>query len=262
MNSDGVIELLQRRGTDSFDLYERRPGNFQLIAPIMHEDGDMVEVYLQDSPKGDGYVRVCDFGLTLMRLSYSFDVSTPTRQRIFESIIINNGVSNDGGNLYLDTHLDKLYESVLQFAGCAQKVCNMRYWSRETVRSAFYDDLGSYVDEKLIQFNPVRNHFPMDEYPISVDWSLSYNRRDFYLFGVLGNEKAKNVAIALLEFQKARLPFFSLVVHESMEELGRRERLYLTKNADTQYPLLADFQERGADDIYRFAGSNGVPVAL
>ena len=127
MNSDGVIELLQRRGTDSFDLYERRPGNFQLIAPIMHEDGDMVEVYLQDSPKGDGYVRVCDFGLTLMRLSYSFDVSTPTRQRIFESIIINNGVSNDGGNLYLDTHLDKLYESVLQFAGCAQKVCNMRY---------------------------------------------------------------------------------------------------------------------------------------
>ena len=134
--------------------------------------------------------------------------------------------------------------------------------SRETVRSAFYDDLGSYVDEKLIQFNPVRNHFPMDEYPISVDWSLSYNRRDFYVFGVLGNEKAKNVAIALLEFQKARLPFFSLVVHESMEELGRRERLYLTKNADTQYPLLADFQERGADDIYRFAGSNGVPVAL
>ena len=70
------------------------------------------------------------FGMTLMRLSYSFDVSTPTRQRIFESIIVNNGVVNDDGNLYLDTPLDKLYESVLQFAGCAQKVCNMRYWSQ------------------------------------------------------------------------------------------------------------------------------------
>ena len=261
MNSVGIIEQLQRRGTDAFDLYERRPGNFQLIAPIMHEDGDMVEIYLGDSPKGDGYVRVCDFGLTLMRLSYSFDVSTPTRQRIFESIIINNGVSNDDGNLYLDTPLDKLYESLLQFAGCAQKVCNMRYWSRETVRSAFYDDLGSYVNEGLVEFNPVKNLFPMDDYPISVDWSLTHNRRDFYLFGVLGNEKAKNVAIALLEFQKARLPFFSLVVHESMGELGSREQLYLTKNADTQYPLLADFQERAAEDIYRFAGSNGAPVA-
>ena len=67
------------------------------------------------------------FGMTLMRLSYSFDVSTPTRQRKFESIIVNNGVGNDDGNLYLDTPLDKLYESVLQFAGFAQKVCNMRY---------------------------------------------------------------------------------------------------------------------------------------
>ena len=261
MNSDGIIELLQRRGTDAFDLYERRPGRFQLIAPIMHEDGDMVEVYLQDSPKSEGHVRVCDFGLTLMRLSYSFDVGTPTRQRIFESIIINNGVGNDEGNLYLDTPLDKLYESVLQFAGCAQKVCNMRYWTRESIRSAFYDDLGSYVNEELVEFNPVKDLFPMADYPISVDWSMTHNRRDFYLFGVRGNEKAKNVAIALLEFQKARLPFISLVVHESMEELGRREQLYLTKNADTQYPLLADFQERAADDIHRFAGSNGVTVA-
>ena len=101
----------------------------------------------------------------------------------------------------------------------------------------------------------------MGDYPISVDWSLTHNRRDFYLFGVRGNEKAKNVAIALLEFQKVRLPFISLVVHESMEELGSRERLYLTKSADTQYPLLADFQERGMEDIYRFAGLNGAPVA-
>ena len=115
MNSGDIIDLLRRRGTDAFYLYERRPGDFQLIVPIMHEDGDMVEVYLRDSPKGDGYVRVCDSGMTLMRLSYSFDVGTPTRQRIFESIIINNGVGNEDGDLYLDTPLDKLYESVLQF---------------------------------------------------------------------------------------------------------------------------------------------------
>ena len=37
MNSGAVKDLLQRRGTDAFDLYERRPGDFQLIAPIMHE---------------------------------------------------------------------------------------------------------------------------------------------------------------------------------------------------------------------------------
>ena len=257
MNSSDIKALLQRRGTDTFDLYERRPGSFQLIAPIMHEDGDMVEIYLQDSPEGDGYVRICDFGMTLMRLSYSFEIGTATRQRIFESIIINNRVGNDDGNLYLDAPVEKLYESVLQFAGCAQKVCNMRYWSRESVRSAFYDDLRDYVSQELVTYSPVANLSPIDDYPISVDWSLTLNQRNFYLFGVRGNEKAKNVAIALLEFQKVHLPFMSLVVHENIDDLGKKELWYLTKNADTQYPVLSDFQEKGINDIERFASLNG-----
>ena len=253
MNIDSVRESLGRRVADGFDVYERRPGDYQLIVPILHEDGDMVDVYLLDSPLGEGHVRVTDFGLTLMRLSYTFDVNTAARQRIFDSIVINSGVSENGGALHLDAPIDRLYEGVLQFAGCVQKVCNMRYWSRETVRSAFYDDLAGHVTEALGEFSPVRDRFPIDGYPISVDWRLACNDRPFYLFGVLGNDKAKNVAIALLEFQKADLPFTSLVVHEDMEELGRRERLYLTKNADAQYPVLADFVERGAQDIHRLA---------
>ncbi len=253
MDQNVIKHVLRLPGTHAFDLYERRPGQYQLIAPIMHEDGDMIDIYLQDSPEGGGKVRISDFGLTLMRLSYNFEVNTQTRQRIFDSILINNGIENAEGNLYLDTTLDRLYESVLQFAGCAQKVCNMRYWSREIVRSAFYDDLGDYLNQALGRFQPQQSVSPIDDHPISVDWTLTHKGRSFYIFGVRGNEKAKNVAIALLEFQKANLPFISLVVHEQMEDLGRREQIYLTKNADTQYPVLGDFQEKGLDDILRFA---------
>ena len=57
----------------------------------------MVDIYFQDSPKGDGYIRICDFGMTLMRLSYTYDVNTDARQRIFDSILINNGINNDNG---------------------------------------------------------------------------------------------------------------------------------------------------------------------
>ena len=237
-----------------FDIYERRPGDYQLIVPIRHEDGDMIDVYLQDSPRGEGYVRICDFGMTLMRLSYTYEITTPARQQIFENILINNSVSNDGGNLYLDALVANLYESILQFVGCAQKVCNMRYWSREITRTVFYDDLRDYVTVKLPQFAPVADQFPIPEFPNNVDWSLMHNRRRFYVFGVRGNDKAKNVTISLLEFQKANLPFISLVVHENMEDLGKRERLLLTRNADTQYPALTDFMEKGAQDIYRLAG--------
>ena len=237
-----------------FDVYERRPGNYQLIVPIRHEDGDMIDIYLQDSPLGDGFIRVCDFGMTLMRLSYTYEITTPARQQIFESLLINNGVSNNAGNLYLDAPVANLYEYILQFVGCAQKVCNMRYWSREITRSVFYDDLKGYVTAEMPQFSPVADRFPLPDFPNSVDWSLVHNHRSFYVFGVLGNDKAKNVTISLLEFQKFNLPFISLVVHENMEDLGKMERLLLTRNADTQYPALTDFMEKGTQDIYRFAG--------
>ena len=235
-------------------LYERRSGIHQLMIPIMHEDGDMVDIYIQDSPEGEGYARVCDFGMTLMRLSYTFEISTATRERILDSILINNGVQQREGNLYLDAPVSLLYESILQFAGCVQKVCNMRYWKRETVRSAFYDDLGDYVTTEMERFSPIPNHTPVEHDAIfSVDWFLGHNSRNFYVFGVRGDDKAKNVAINLLVFQNAELPFISLVVHEDMEELGKRASLYLTKNADIQYPALDDFREKAIDDIRRIA---------
>ena len=252
MDISVVRGLLDRRGANGFEVYERRPGDFQLILPILHEDGDMVDIYLQDSPLGEGHVRICDFGLTLMRLSYTLNM-TDARERILDSILINNRVNNTDGNLYLDASLDLLYEGVLQFAGCVQKVCNMRYWSRETVRSAFYDDLEDYVTSELKEFSPSPDFAPMEDYPLSVDWHLRHNSRDLYVFGVLGNDKAKVVAIAMLEFQKALVPFVSLVVHEDMEGLGKKERQYLTKNADKQYPILDDFRERALGDIHRFA---------
>ena len=46
MDINRVRESLQRPLATGFDLYERRPDNHQLILPIHHEDGDMVEIYL------------------------------------------------------------------------------------------------------------------------------------------------------------------------------------------------------------------------
>ncbi len=246
--------LLRDRAKTGFDVYERRPDKYQLIVPILHEDGDMVDIYIEDSPNGEDCIRICDYGMTLMRLSYAYEVNSETRQKIFKSILINNGIEEHNGNLCLDSPVNLLYESILQFAGCVQKVCNMRHWSREIIRSTFYEDLREYTTTSLSQFEPVPDNSPLDNYQIiSVDWSLTCNKRNLYLFGVGSNDKAKSTAISLLEFQKRQLPFISLIVHEDMEALGKKEKLYLTKNADTQYPSLDDFREKAPSDIPRLA---------
>ena len=91
INPDSVIAQLRGDFGKSVALYERRLGAFQVILPIFHEDGDMIDVYLQSSPVGGGMIRVCDFGMTLMRLSYSYEISKPTRKRILNSILAHNG---------------------------------------------------------------------------------------------------------------------------------------------------------------------------
>lgn len=132
MNLEKIRASLGHDMSRGLDFYERRPGIYQTIIPIFHEDRDMVDIYVQDSPKGDGYVRICDFGMTLMRLSYTFEVSTPARERILESVLINNGVTRGDDGLYLDAPIGTVYQGILQFAGCVQKVCNMRYWDDDS----------------------------------------------------------------------------------------------------------------------------------
>jgi len=210
----------------------------------------MVDIYLQESPRGEDYLRICDFGMALMRLSYSYEINSETRENIFDSILTNNGVMVDQGNLYMDAKRNILYESILQFAGCSQKVCNMRYWSKERTRTSFYEDLKEYITSELQAYSPEPDKEPISDYDIiSVDWSMTCNNRNFYLFGVHNNDKAKSATISLLELQKANLPFMSLVVHEEMEDLGGKERTYLTQNADKLYPTLDDLREQSLRDI-------------
>ena len=76
MDINSIRASLNGRTAAGFDIYPRREGAYQLIIPICHEDGDMVDVYLQESPRGEAYIRICDFGMALMRLSYSYDLNT------------------------------------------------------------------------------------------------------------------------------------------------------------------------------------------
>ena len=256
MTAETLRAMMDGTPASQFELYERRPGQMQLIAPLLHEDGDMLDIYLCDSPFGDNFVRICDFGMTLMRLSYTFDVETPARRAILSSIMINNRIEDDSGNLYLDTASDKIYEGILQYSAAVHKICSMDYWNREMVRTAFYDDLSEFVTTELERFAPVADSSPLTEYPfLSVDWSLTRGKQNLYLFGVLNNDKAKSVAIALLEMQKAGLPYLGIVVHENIAAIGSREQQYLTNNADKQYTSLSEFSDRAVADINRLTAA-------
>ncbi len=238
-----IEELLKIEFSGHIVFRERRPGVLQIIAPLFHEDGDMVDLFL-DLPRGDsGSIRISDHGMTLMRLSYSYEIDTPTKHKVFNRILAENGVSEFQGRLYLETTIEHVYPALLQFAQTVAKVSNLHVFRREIVQSLFYEQLNDFVANALRPYKPTPNYQPLDgRDDLDVDWRFAMGTRDIYLYGVREAAKARLVGLTCLEFQRVGVPFRSLVVHEDLENgLSRKDQRRITNIADKQFASLPDF---------------------
>lgn len=245
------LDLLKAQFNNRIAFKDKRPGVTQLYAPLYHEDGDMVDIFLE-SKNGNGNIRVCDHGMTLMRLSYSFDVDTPNKERIFNKILSENNVFEENGNLYIDTKPESLYPTVLQFAQTVAKVSNMRLYKREVVQSLFYEILEEIIKEKLEQFHYKPQVFPLPERDdLEVDYKFDIKPYPVYLFGVKDTAKARLATICCLEFQRARLKFKGFVVHEDFDSLSKKDRNRITSATDKQFVSLDDFRTNAAQVFER-----------
>jgi Domain of unknown function DUF1828 len=233
---------------------EKRPGVAKLLVPLFHEDGDMVDIFLE--MKGGDMVRVSDRGLSLMRLSYQYDIDTENKERIFRQILSENRVSEENGNLYLDVPCQSLYPAVLQFGQAIAKVCSMSLYRREVISNLFYEMLDEFVTADMSKLQSAKAISPIqsrDE--LEVDYGFSFGRVPVYLFGAKGGDtsKIRLITIACLEFQKKGLAFRSAVVHQDFAVLPKRDCKIVTSAVDKQFTSLEDFREHGPDTIQRLA---------
>jgi hypothetical protein len=237
-----ILDQLRDQFNGHVAVREKRPGILQVFAPLFHEDGDMVDIFLDLPPNGVGNVRVSDHGLTVMRLSYSYELDTPNKQRIFHRILSENRLQEENGTLFLDTTWDSLYPAILQFAQATAKVSNMQLFKREVIQSMFWELLDQFIEEKLGRFRPRTQVLPMpDRDDLEVPYAFEIEPRPVYLFGVKDNYQARLVTISCLEFQRRQLRFKSVVVHEEFENLSRKDRTRITNAADKQFTTLDEF---------------------
>ena len=250
------LELLREQFNHHVRFQEKRPGVLQLFAPLFHEDGDMIDVFL-DLPKGgslENKIRITDHGLTLMRLSYSFDIDTPNKQTIFSRILAENGVLEENGELYMYASQDELYPALLQFSQAVSKVCNMRYFRREVLASLFDEMLAEYIQSELIRFHPENNVLPIpDRDELQVDWALHANATPVYLFAIKDVNRARLATISCLEFQRSHLKFKSVAVHEDIDKISRKDRNRLTNACDKQFTSFEEFKANAVAYLEREA---------
>jgi hypothetical protein len=250
--SEAITSALDRQFHTNVTLRPKRNNVYQVVAPFYHEDGDMLDIYIQPSDTG---LRICDFGKTLMRLSYTFELDTDNKLRIFNELLKENQVEFDpvAGNISFDTTEDQLCNSLLHFSQVIAKVSRLDVLRREIVSGLFFEMEESFISESLTEFNPVPHALPLpgrDELEVTCAFNIKPN--PVYLFAVRNSSQARLATISFLEFQRAPLRFKGYVVHDDFDSLPNKDRKRITSGADKQFAL-DDFRENAKAVLTREA---------
>ncbi len=231
----------------NIDFREKRPGVFKVLLPFFHEDGDMYDIFVEEK---DNLIRISDYGLTLMKLSYTFDIDTTHKEDVLQSIISQNRCSLDNGNIFLDVTPQQFVGGIYQFVHTLTKVSTMDIISRESVKSYFYELLNEFVMTKLKDFNIQSNITPLKNTGLVVDYVIP-NEKPIYLFAVNDDTKASKVVISCLTFITHQHNYRSLIINEDFHSLSKFNQTQIINTADKQFAHLDDFKDRGIEYLHR-----------
>ncbi|MET4084274.1 hypothetical protein ABIB40_004251 [Pedobacter sp. UYP30] len=236
-----ILNHIESDFNQRVSIKQKRPGIYQLYLPIYHEDGDMVDLFLNKT--GVDSYSLCDYGLTLQRLSYSYDIDSDNKESILQRIISENSLKEENGNIYLNTSSETIFTDIMHITQAYAKIGSMRYFKKEVIENLFYEILDEFIEKELKEFQPKKNVLPIPERDdLEADYSFFPNGHPVYLFGVKDASKAKIATISCLEYQKANLNFRGWVVNEDFEKLPRKDRSRLTNTCDKQFTSLEDFK--------------------
>lgn len=244
--------ILRASFHNDFSLEKKRNNIFQIFVPIYHEDGDMMDIFI--SPADNDSLVVCDYGMTLMHLSYSYEINTPYRENMLKTIIVENGAQFDNGNIFIKTAPDLLFENIMQLSQVLMKVSGMKYIAARTPTTPFYEDIDNFIFKNLNKFSPKKDFSPLEKHPeYVVDYCINTLRGSFFLFTIRGNEKALSSVVSVLTFQKNNLPFTSIGVHDDYTKLSHANQKKMMNVMDKQFYDSNSFMENVPDYLSRVA---------
>lgn len=229
------------------DFREKRPGIFKVLLPFFHEDGDMYDVFIEEI---GSKIRISDYGLTLMKLSYTFDIDTEHKQKTLEGIVIQNRCQIDNGVIYLDITPQQFEGGIYQFAQTISKVSTMDIISKESIKSYFYELLNDFVLDKFKEYKIQKNVEPLQSSGLIVDYVIPAPR-PIFMFAVKDDTKASKVVISCLTFINQNVRHRSLIINENFLSLSKFNQKQIINTADKQFAQLDDFKEMGKEYLQR-----------
>src|SRR5271157_2054425 len=153
-----------------------------------------------------------------MHLSYENELGKfreGSRGKLFEQILATSGLNEEQGKLVLNSSLDTLGTSILQFGQALTRVYDLTFLNRDRVANTFYEDLKERLyslvaPEKIQPDYSLPDVSDANDYPI--DFRIEGKRAPLFLFGIASRDKAMLVTIILEHWLRARVEFDSLLI--------------------------------------------------
>lgn len=245
---ESIFESLKLQMSGNVRFESRKDGLIQVMLPIYYEDGDMVDIYLQT--QSDGSIKISDQGMTLMKLSYYYEINTDNKRKILDQLLKGNDLQIEHGIIYHVVKLSRLYKSLISFGNAILKISTMEYFKREMVKNLFYE-----MFEELIRDN-YESRYPVipDYHPIekkeeySVDYCIKLPK-PIFIYAVKDTAKARLVTINSQEFMLNKINNFSIVVYDDFELIQSQDRKRILNATGKQFTSYDAFEEGGLDYV-------------
>jgi hypothetical protein len=226
----------------------------RVLVPFEFPDGDRLSIRLREL--GDATYELTDMGHTFMHLSYEVDMDaldSGNRKILLDAIEQRTGIEERSGELVLPTTAEVVAGDLFQFVQALLQISDLRFLSRERVRSTFAEDLRDLLSkrfDKQAHFDYYdKQHDPERRYPI--DCLLNGLPRPLAVFGVASDSQARDATITLLQFQKWKRDVFAMGVYEEMEGMASKVVARLSDVIDKQFSSLAGNEQTIAGYIQR-----------
>ncbi|MCK4305205.1 MAG: DUF1828 domain-containing protein, partial [Candidatus Eisenbacteria sp.] len=182
---------------------------YRVFTPFLFEDGDHLVIVLKK--EGPGWV-LSDEAHTYMHLTYEIDekdLQRGTRQKIISNTLSTFRIEDRDGELVLGVPDERYGDALYSFVQALLKITDVSYLSRERVRSTFLEDFQALLTESLPEHRRSFDwHDPQGMY--TVDCRINGMPQPLFVHALPSDGKTRDATIALLRFEKWRIPFRSL----------------------------------------------------
>ena len=220
---------------------------YRVFTPFEFEDGDHFSIILK---KENNSFVFTDEAHTIMHMSYDMDVSAlkkGTRQKILTNTIVNFGLEENNGELFIKVKEDNFGASFYNFVQALVKITDLSYLSKELVRSTFYEDFQALISESVpkerITFNYAHPEFDREKKYV-VDCCINSMQKPLYLFAIPNDSKCKDVMIAMYQFERWNIKYNSVSIFQDQETINRRVLAQFSDIGEKQFSSLLSNKDR------------------